>query len=581
MPPTDPQQPVLPLPQEGRSGPDKSSGLSLAGEAWIPELRQVSFVQEGGQAQVFRALDQEGRWVAVKVLHMRAQHDRAMQRRLRKEAELMRGFDHPCILPLYRDGVLPDGRPYLISPWLDGLCLRELPTSLTPSQMANFLADVLDAVGHAHQAGVLHRDLHPRNLFMTQRFRACVLDFGVAKIAGQSAAESETRDGQLLGVERYSAPEVLRYGSKHASAASDVFSLGLVLKEFAARFQSVGLPGELDRLLRFCCAPSGGGRYRDAHELASAFRMWRNRMRVPAPCKRGLSARYVIAAAPLLLGLAIPLLTPPAPGRLDSGTWPLHRTSLVERGLPLLAEFESTEFLAQQEALLEAASAVDALLAAYDTGEDLAQSNVRRAACDRVAAQLESLALLPESAADLLNLLSFQVGCAELDALLVPTVLAGDAIGFRMAPISNQELQVLRAQRDQPLARLLEGSRSSRPAMEAEFRCLMQEARLPQSHRLDNGTDPLIGWTRMEAARFSKLLEQMEKGGAPTEWLVLGKARRSLNHLQSALGWRQASFRIEIQEEAKRIATSLQQIPNQQAFEVRHMRAELAEILEN
>ena len=586
MPPEDHNKPPLPIGERHRSRQDKASSLSRNDEFWIPQTSRVSFVQEGGQAQVFRALDQENRWVAVKVLHTRSQFDRSMQRRLRKEADLMRGFDHPCILPLYRDGVLPDGRPYLISPWLDGLCLRELPMSLTSGQVASFFADVFDAVGHAHEAGVLHRDLHPRNLFMTQRFRACVLDFGVAKIGGRNSVESETRDGEILGVERYSAPEVLHYGSKHATAASDVYSLGEILREFRSRFENLGLPGELDRLLQFCCSDSLGGRYRDAAELASAFRIWRNRMPVPSPYKRGVSRRSLIAAAPILLTLAIPLLTSWAPSGLSSdawsltsGAWSLDSLSLVDSALPELAESTDPQAFELRQALLAACAAVEALFAPYDSGAKLEPSSLRRASCDLVSAELNRLEQQSESATDLLELLSFQVGLAELDALIETVPVRSGALGFRIGPVSNQELQVLRSQRDRPLARILAKYRGTRLGVEVEFRCLMQEARLPQSRRQNNATDPLIGWTRQESVRFSELLDLMEENGAPGKWIALGKARRNLLNLKTAMGGRQVSHQFVVQQQAGQIEANLQQFRNQQAFEVRHMRAELAQLM--
>jgi serine/threonine protein kinase len=547
-------------------------------EFWIPGLTHISPVAEGGQAQVFRALDEENRWVAVKVLRKRARHDRAMHRRLRKEAGLMRGFDHPCILPLYREGVLQDGRPYLISPWIEGTSLRDAPPLLSPGQVASFFVDVLDAVGHAHQSGVLHRDLHPRNLFMTQRYRACVLDFGVAKIGGRNAAESETRDGQLLGVERYSAPEVLRFGSKHATAAGDVYSLGLILREFAARFESLGLPGELGRLLRFCCAESRGGRYRDAAELAAAFRMWRNGMPVPRPNKRGLSRRSLIAATPLLLASMVFFLNPAAPSRLPSSALLTRSSSLVDHVLPVRTEDDSSKF-EQRHALLELCASVDALSAPYEAGAVLEPSGVRRLACDRVAGQLARLAGLPNTVQVLLDLLGFRIGMARLDSVLEMTRVEGDLDRFRLGPISSQELDVLRGQRDQSLANLLAENRGTRMAEEAEFRSLLQEARLPQSRRVDHSVDPLIGWTRAEASRFSVLLDQMKTNEAPSEWIALGSARRSLSRLKGAMGGRQASFRDSVQIPAKQIEAWLLEYPNQQALEVRHMRAELADLM--
>lgn len=580
MTPTDSNAPSPPSGEARPGEPDKPSDLSRGREFWIPGLSHISPVAEGGQAQVYRALDTQKRWVAVKLLRAGSRHDRGLHRRLRKEAELMRRFDHPCILPLYREGVLRDGRPYLISPWIDGVSLRELPQTLKPGRVADFFADVLDAVGHAHQSGVLHRDLHPRNLHMTQRYRACVMDFGVAKIGGRIAAEGGTRDGELLGVERYAAPEVLRFGSKHATAASDVYSLGLILTEFAKRFESIGLPGELQRLLRYCCAESRGARYRDAAELALAFRAWRNRLPVPKPQKPGVSRRGLIAATPLLLASMVFFLNPEAPSRLHSAGLLLPSSALVDRVLPVVNESDSVKF-EQRQALLEIGDLVQALRTPYETGAALEPSSVRRAACDHAAAQLADLSGLPDAAEDLLDLLQFRIGLARLDSVTEMVQVEGELDRFRLGPISNQELNRLRDQRDQALARLLADYADTRLGIEAEFHSLLQEARLPQSRRSDFGVDPLIGWTHAEASRFSVLLDRMRKNGASSDWLALGSARRSLNRLRAALGGRQTAHRDDVREPFAQIEAWLLEFPSQQAMEVRQMRAELADLKGN
>jgi hypothetical protein len=219
--------------------------------------------------------------------------------------------------------------------------------------------------------------------------------------------------------------------------------------------EGLGLPGELDRLLQFCLAASRGGRYRDATELASAFRLWRNRLAVLSPHKRGVSRRSLIAAAPLLLTLAIPVLTSGAPIRLSSGTWTAESTSLVDLALPELANSTDPREIEQRRALLEACATVEALQAPYDSGAELAPSSLRRAACRQAAVQLADLKDLPDSAIDLLDLLSFRVGLAELDSFIETVPLQDGELRFWLGPVSNQELQVLRSQRDQPLARIL------------------------------------------------------------------------------------------------------------------------------
>jgi hypothetical protein len=128
------------------------------------------------------------------------------------------------------------------------------------------------------------------------------------------------------------------------------------------------------------------------------------------------------------------------------------------------------------------------------------------------------------------------------------------------------------------LARILAKYQGTQLGVETEFLHLMQEARLPQSRRQVNATDPLIGWTRQETARFSELLDQMEENEAPSKWITLGKIRRRLLNLKSALGGRHTSHEYLVRELAAQIQAGLQQFPNQQALEVRHMRSELSEL---
>ncbi|WP_433467634.1 serine/threonine-protein kinase [Spirillospora sp. CA-128828] len=187
----------------------------------------VEVLGRGGMGAVWRARDRTlGREVAIKEVSLPQGLDDAQVERIYartfREARSAARLDHPGIVTVY-DVVEEDGRPWIVmqlvrAEGLDAVIAREGP--LPPGRVAAIGLDLLDALGAAHAAGVVHRDVKPGNVLMP-RGRAVLTDFGIATMAGD---ETLTQAGAIVGSPAYLAPEQARH--QKATPASDLWSLG-------------------------------------------------------------------------------------------------------------------------------------------------------------------------------------------------------------------------------------------------------------------------------------------------------------------------------------------------------------------
>ncbi len=190
---------------------------------------------KGGMGEVWVAEDPRvGRQVALKTLPGSLSGDAARLDRLEREARAVASLQHPGIVILHALEEC-DGERFLVFEHIEGETFAELlqggPLGL--DQLLDLGQQVADALGSAHDAGIVHRDIKPANLMVTPEGRAKVLDFGVAAVArGGDDLESLTREGTVPGTLDYMSPEQLR-GQK-VDPRSDLFSLGVVLFEMAA-----------------------------------------------------------------------------------------------------------------------------------------------------------------------------------------------------------------------------------------------------------------------------------------------------------------------------------------------------------
>jgi serine/threonine protein kinase len=191
----------------------------------------VELIGRGGLGKVWRAHDRRlGRTVAVKEVPPPAALNESsrslLYQRLTREARAAAQLHHPNAVGLY--DVVSDGdRLWIIMEYVPGRDLQQIISTegpLTPARTARIGRQMLDALSAAHRAGVLHRDVKPSNIIITDDGRAVLSDFGIAQIEGDSTL---TQAGQLIGTPAYIAPEIVAGG--RATAASDLWSLGATL----------------------------------------------------------------------------------------------------------------------------------------------------------------------------------------------------------------------------------------------------------------------------------------------------------------------------------------------------------------
>ena len=207
----------------------------------LSSYRIVSLLGTGGMGEVYRAYDEKlHREVAIKVLRSSDGDDEAGRGRLLREARAAAALNHPNICTIHEVGE-HDGQAFLAMELVDGEALDHIipaGTGLPVDRMLEYGVQVADALAHAHERGVLHRDLKTPNIVITKAGRAKVLDFGLAKrILSQVDVTTEavsqfTGPGTLAGTPAYMSPEQLR--GLPADARSDVWAMGVVLHEMAA-----------------------------------------------------------------------------------------------------------------------------------------------------------------------------------------------------------------------------------------------------------------------------------------------------------------------------------------------------------
>lgn len=309
--------------------------------AMFGPYRIESLVGRGGMGEVYRAVDTEqgGRRVALKVLPPPLSDDPQFVARFRREAEIAARLADPHVVPIHRYGEV-DGRLFIDMQLVDGRALSEVLAQegpLDPARALAILEQVAGAIDAAHAEGLVHRDVTPANILLTQpgggraEF-AYLLDFGIARPAEPGSRTALTRSGAVIGTLAYMAPE--RFLAQPAGPAVDVYSLACVLHEvltgaspypgsgYAAQVAGhlyqppprpsavrAGLPEAFDAVIARGMAKDPAQRYRTAAELVAAAREVLSGVEVAPAGPR--EAPPVAAAAPA--AWAPPGTPPPRP----------------------------------------------------------------------------------------------------------------------------------------------------------------------------------------------------------------------------------------------------------------------------
>jgi serine/threonine protein kinase len=197
----------------------------------------------GGMASVWLAADSRlEREVAVKVLSDVLALDQDYVARFEREARLAAALSHPYLVSIF-DFSVQGMRPYLVLEYIAGGTLADrLRAPQDPKWDPVVLArELLDAISYIHSAGVIHRDIKPANVLVGTDGRARLTDFGIAQPSG---ATRITQPGQVIGTQRYIAPEIMT--GRPANERSDLYSCGVLLGECLTS----GTPAQLTRLVR-------------------------------------------------------------------------------------------------------------------------------------------------------------------------------------------------------------------------------------------------------------------------------------------------------------------------------------------
>lgn len=266
--------------------------------------RLLTCIGSGGMAVVYKAVDTLlERRVAVKVLRRRFASDPEFLERFQREARAAANLDHPNVVTVFDVGKDGD-RHYIVMEFVDGQDLKTLIRQegrLSVAEALDIATQISAGVGHAHKGGVVHRDIKPQNVLMTQDGSAKVADFGIARALSESGlTDSDT----VWGSPTYFAPE--QAAGESPTPASDVYSIGVVMYEMLAGsppFQAENptalamkhlreeppplsvrnpkVPPRLDWIVRKVLSKEPSARYRTADQLAHVLEEYRLQVEQP------------------------------------------------------------------------------------------------------------------------------------------------------------------------------------------------------------------------------------------------------------------------------------------------------------
>ena len=203
---------------------DKYIGKKLEGRYEITELIGV-----GGMAEVYKGVDViDNKAVAIKILKKEYAENEEFLRRFRNESKAVAVLSHPNIVKIYDMG-FSDKLQYIVMEYIDGITLKEYIEEekiLTWKDTVHFVIQILRALQHAHDKGIVHRDIKPQNIMMFSDGTIKVMDFGIAKF---SREEGKTATDQAIGSVHYISPE--QASGSVTDAKSDIYSVGAMMYE--------------------------------------------------------------------------------------------------------------------------------------------------------------------------------------------------------------------------------------------------------------------------------------------------------------------------------------------------------------
>src|SRR5438270_2597886 len=200
----------------------------------LGNYRILEEIGRGGMGVIYRARHAPSRRIVAlkRVLNYHSDSGETLAR-FQREARAAASLDHPNILPIYDVGATGDGLPFFSMKFACGGSLLDSKESFgdSPRHAVQLVATVARAVDYAHTQGILHRDLKPGNILLDARGEPMVSDFGLAKWL--DTASELTRTLTVFGTPGYIAPEQAENAAADLTAATDIYSLGAIWKQFA------------------------------------------------------------------------------------------------------------------------------------------------------------------------------------------------------------------------------------------------------------------------------------------------------------------------------------------------------------
>lgn len=229
----------------------------------LPGYRVGAEIHRGGQGVVYEAVQMATkRRVAVKMLAQGAFASARQRRRFEREIEVVANLRHPNIVTIYDSATLSGGAPAYAMELIDGVPVNRYVSSTFDAMDRSHLGDTIrkklrlfvkicDAVQHAHQRGVIHRDLKPGNVLVDESGEPHVLDFGLAKLQQPDATSVwSTRTGEFVGSIAYASPEQVKGDPDRIDTRSDVYSLGVMLYEMLTEQLPYPVTGSMSDIVR-------------------------------------------------------------------------------------------------------------------------------------------------------------------------------------------------------------------------------------------------------------------------------------------------------------------------------------------
>jgi serine/threonine-protein kinase len=245
------------LPDEAVAAGDEELAVGQV----VGEYRVEGKLGEGGFGAVYRAVHPLiGKAAAIKVLHRQYSSNPQMVSRFIAEARAVNQIRNRNIIDIFSFGALEDGRQYYVMELLDGMTLDayiKKKGRLTPEEALPILRGVARALDAAHASGIAHRDLKPENIFLLFEDDLPIpklLDFGIAKLLGESGVAHKTRTGTPMGTPYYMSPEQCR--GRNVDHRTDIYSFGVVV--FEALAGKIPFDGEdvMEILVKHTTAPA-------------------------------------------------------------------------------------------------------------------------------------------------------------------------------------------------------------------------------------------------------------------------------------------------------------------------------------